>query len=33
MDRATRKTALFDTKEAAFQAAVDFAKTCGLQEV
>jgi hypothetical protein len=33
MDRGTRKTVLFDTKEAAFQAAVDFAKTCGLQEI
>ncbi len=33
MDPATRRTALFDTKEAAFKAAIDFAKSCGLREL
>jgi hypothetical protein len=33
LDPATRKAVLFDTKEAALRAAVDFAKSCGLREI
>jgi hypothetical protein len=33
LDPSTRRTALFDTKEAAFKAAIDFAKTRGLREI